>query len=291
MSRPDERHRDVTPPPSERRSDGGLLAAVPGLLRIGTTAWIRTAEWGVSNSVRAYSRVLRAATSGEPPAELLADAGAEVRKYARTLLGIIDGDAAGVAEMNGDGSAETPEDERRPARERLREQGEELLRRSADLEFDEDAHPAYERILGELAPDEARILRLLRREGPHPAVDVRTGGPLGRMKSDLVAQGVNMIGAEAGCRYPKRVFSYLNNLNRLGLVWFSREQLDDLTRYQVLEVQPETTEAMQRAGRGARTVRRSIQLTAFGLDFCELCIPDTTAEFEAVAASVRKDAR
>ena len=48
-----------------------------------------------------------------------------------------------------------------------------------------------------------------------------------------------MIGAEAGCRYPDRVPSYLNNLYRLGLIWFSREPLSDRLRYQVLEAQPD----------------------------------------------------
>jgi hypothetical protein len=279
------------PAREEPEHNGNLLAAVPGLLRIGTTAWIRTAEWGVGASMRASARLWRAAVSGESPALLFQETGAGVREYARRLLGIVDGDAAAAADVNGDGPRESDERRRRSARERLQEQGAELLRRSADLEFDDDAHPAYEAILGELAPDEARILRLLRQEGPQPAVDVRTGGPLGRMKSDLVAPGLNMIGPEAGCRYPDKVFRYLNNLERLGLVWFSREQLEDITCYQVLEAQPEVSEAMQKAGRGGRTVRRSIHLTAFGIDFCELCIPDTTAEFEAVSASVREDAR
>ena len=66
-------------------------------------------------------------------------------------------------------------------------------------DYEEDAHPAYERILDELAPDEARILRLLVRTGPQPAVDVRSGGPADRPR-ELVAPGLNMIGAEAGCR-------------------------------------------------------------------------------------------
>jgi len=99
---------------------------------------------------------------------------------------------------------------------------------------------------------------------------VRRGLPL---VSELVAPGLNMIGAEAGCRYPDRVPAYLDNLNRLGLIWFSRETLRDLNRYQVLEAQPEAAEAMREAGRTARTVRRSIHLTPFGTDFCRVCLP------------------
>ena len=152
----------------------------------------------------------------------------------------------------------------------LRRRGEDLLRRSADVSQREDLHPAYARILDNVSPDEARVLRLFATAGPQPAIDVRRGLPL---VSELVAPGINMIGAEAGCRYPERVPAYLNNLYRLGLLWFSRESLRDTNRYQVLEAQPEAIEALRAAGRTARTVRRSINLTPFGSDFCEVCLP------------------
>jgi Abortive infection alpha len=92
-----------------------------------------------------------------------------------------------------------------------------------------------------------------------------------------------MIGAEAGCRHTDRtrVQAYLDNLNRLGLIWFSREALDDIQRYQVVEAQPEVIAAMREAGRG-RTIRRSIHLTPFGEDFCEMCLPLGTAELDAL---------
>jgi len=152
----------------------------------------------------------------------------------------------------------------------LRSRGEELLRLSADIDYEEETHPAYGRILSQLAPDEARILRLLALQGPQPAIDVRAGLPLA---SSMIAPGRTMIGAEAGCRYPDRVPAYLNNLYRLGLIWFSREPLSDRLRYQVLEAQPEVLEAMGEGGRTARTVRRSIVLTPFGWDFCDLVLP------------------
>jgi abortive infection alpha-like protein len=95
---------------------------------------------------------------------------------------------------------------------------------------------------------------------------------------------LNMIGAEAGLRYTGRVHAYLNNLNRLGLVWFSRERLRDPQRYQVLEAQPEVVQAMKKGGRTARTVRRSILLTPFGRDFCEMALPADTAELGQASA-------
>ena len=45
--------------------------------------------------------------------------------------------------------------------------------------------------------------------------------------SALVAAGLNMIGTGSGCRHPDDVPAYLNNLFRLGLIWFSREPLPD----------------------------------------------------------------
>ena len=158
----------------------------------------------------------------------------------------------------------------------LREQGAELLRQSADVRIADDTHPAYERILGDLAPDEGRILRLLASEGPQPAVDVRTARPL-NIGSKLVAAGLSMIAEQAGCRRRDRTHAYLNNLFRLGLIWFSRERLEDPRRYQVLEAQPDVVGAMRQAGRGT-TVRRSIHLTPFGEDFCQLCLPLDGAE-------------
>jgi hypothetical protein len=65
--------------------------------------------------------------------------------------------------------------------------------------------------------------------------------------------------------------SDLNNLYRLGLIWFSREQVANPTVYQVVEVQPDVVEAKKRAGRSAKTVHRSIELTSFGADFYETC--------------------
>jgi hypothetical protein len=155
----------------------------------------------------------------------------------------------------------------------LRERGEELLRKSRDVWNEDTGHPAYGRILDELAPDEARILLLLLRGGPQPSVDVRTGGITGVVSSSLVAAGMNMIGPRAGVRHLDEVPAYLNNLFRLGLVWFSREQIEDPLEYQVVEAQPDVLAAMHSV-RSARPVRRSIHLTPFGVNFCTTCLVD-----------------
>ncbi|HWH43671.1 MAG TPA: Abi-alpha family protein [Thermoleophilaceae bacterium] len=261
--------------------DESLLRAAPGLARIAAVAALRTARWGAESTLQAYGRVLGAAVSGEPPGEVLGAAGAEMREYARRLLGLGDiEDRASPPARQAAARAAAAEATREGAPSSLRQQGAELLRKSADVRFEEDAHPAYARILSELAPDEGRILRMLALEGPQAAVDVRAAGPL-YVTSQLVAPGLSMIGPQSGCRHLERVPAYLNNLFRLGLVWFSREAVPDISRYQVLEAQPEVADAMRKAGR-ARTVRRSIHLTPFGVDFCQVCLPLETAEIEAL---------
>ena len=252
-------------------SERGLVGTAAGLARIYASAWFHTAEWTVESSVKTGGRLVGAAFAGRPPGELLEGAVHDLREYARGLLGSVDQEARDVG-SDGRGQRE----------ESLKERGAELLRRSADVSYSEETHPAYERILEALAPDEGRILRLLATHGPQPAIDVRSGVPHVQIASGLVEPGLSMIGAHAGVRYPERVRPYLNNLERLGLIWFSREPVKDAARYQVVEAQPEVLEALRRAGRFGHTVRRSILLTPFGKDFCETVLPLDTAELEAL---------
>ena len=265
-----------------------LVAALPGLVRLSASMAWKATEFGLSVTIRASARVLRAASNGESVAELLAEAGVEMREYLRQLLEIVeppeqepgqpgaataDSTAADHGQTGTNGHVEaTPEV--------LKERGAELLRRSADVNHHDLTHPAFERVLENLAPDEGRILRLLAVQGPQPAIDIRTSPPLG-IGSEMIASGLTMIGRAAGCREPDHVHAYLANLYRLGLIWFSREQLEDQGEYQVLEAQPEVQVAMSEAGR-TRTVRRSIHLTAFGKEFCDTVLPVDTGEIDAL---------
>jgi len=258
---------------------GNAVEALPGLARVFVTACWHTTEWGVRTGARAGHRVLRAVRD---PAEATALA-RDATEAAAVLGGLARSVSSGVPVSTAITSAgeslvelaEPPD----PGRHRtephvptLRERGAELLERSRDVWSDDVAHPAYERILDELAPDEARILLLLLQGGPQPSVDVRTGGPVGMVHSQLVAPGLSMIGSRAGCRHLDQVPSYLNNLFRLGLVWFSREALRDPMEYQVVEAQPDVLAAMHSV-KFPKVVRRSIHLTPFGEDFCQICLP------------------
>ena len=250
---------------------------LPGLARVAAHAALHTTEWGVRTSARAWLRVGRAVAHPDEAAALAHDAGKAldvVGELARSVtIGVPVAQALMAAaervngSVNGRAEAEAP----KPQSVVLREMGQALLSRSRDVWNTDEGHPAYERILSELAPDEARILMLLLTGGPQPSVDVRTGGPIGMVNSQLIAPGLTMIGARAGCRYLDHVPAYLNNLFRLGLVWFSRESLRDPMEYQVVEAQPDVLAALHSV-KFAKVVRRSIHLTPFGEDFCRTCL-------------------
>ena len=229
-----------------------LVEVLPELARAAAVTWTRS----LSVTLRAGVRVVRAAVDADAANEL-AEA---VRGYARELLGVDDLEAR-VREL-------TPPDQDGGAPE-LRARGAELLRRSADLSDDDGVHPAFGRVLAELAPDEARILRLLAHDGAQPAVDVRATNLIGA-GSQLVVSALNMLGMEAGCRHPDKVDTYMVNLQRLALVSVSDEPLEGMARYQVLEAQPHVLDAIRATAR-AKTVHRSVRLTPFGAEFCAAC--------------------
>ncbi|MDP9821538.1 Abi-alpha family protein [Nocardioides massiliensis] len=293
--------------------------SVEALARLGASAAWHTTSWAARTSLGLGRRVLRAATSAEEASDLARDMMTASRVMAEGVADVLDGVSAVVGEENGvsrvvragslgaHGVAETlaqvmPErgsvvvngtvvvrEESKPdPAAQLRRLGQALLERSRDVWTDDEGHPAYEQILTQLAPDEARILLLLLRGGPQPSVDVRTGGPIGMVSSQLIAPGLTMIGSRCGCRHLERVPAYLNNLHRLGLVWFSHEPLADPMPYQVLEAQPDVLAAMHSV-RFPKVVRRSIHLTPFGEDFCRAALI-TPEETDALPAHQVPDA-
>ncbi|MGH2987316.1 MAG: DUF4393 domain-containing protein [Solirubrobacterales bacterium] len=267
---------DTEPQADGASAAGSRLDAAPGLARIAAGAWLRTAGWTAGIAVRAGRRTVNAAISGENPLDLLRDAQIELIDGAQRLLGVSELEER-IAALLGTSRADDRD-------ESLRDRGHALLNRSSELDEHGDAHPAYERILSELSPDEARILRLLATDGAQPAIDIRTWRPLG-IGSSVVAPGLTMIAQHAGCMHPDRVPAYLSNLYRLGLIWFSRDTLPNPGPYQVLEAQPDVIAAIRETGR-ARIIRRSIHLTPFGGHFCEFCLPLETAEIETLGRTI-----
>ena len=265
------------------------LEQVPGIARITAGAAWRSTVWAAGATRRTGRLALRTVADPEASAELVAEVARDVAEAARTVstvahriqegtpitsaltesTPVLGATLHGAVRSEGDAAAEPRSGP--PDPQDLRARGARLLERSRDVWSEDDTHPAFARILDDLAPDEARILVHLVRAGPQPSVDVRTGGPVGMVSSQLLAPGLTMVGARAGVRHPDRVPAYLDNLDRLGLVRLSPEPVTDPMDYQVLEAQPHVLAAVHSVT-FAKMVRRSIHLTPFGEEFCRTCL-------------------
>lgn len=249
---------------SIRRPSPTVVRAVPGLARVAAVSAWHLMSWSVGATAAGAGYVARRAVDGEPATAILQDAANDLRTVAWKALGL-------QGSMLPTPQPAPPRGGRASAAD-LQRRGTDLLRRSNDVHVVEDTHPAFSRILSEITPDEARILRFIYLEGPQPSIDIRTWRPLG-IGSVLIAGGMSMVAEHAGLRNIDRIDPYLTNLSRLGLVEFSKEQVSNPTRYQVIEAQPKVITALKKAGRSPKMVQRSIRLTAFGEEFVRTCLP------------------
>ncbi|MBF6142956.1 DUF4393 domain-containing protein [Nocardia farcinica] len=231
------------------------VRAAGGVAKVALTAAGEVTAWTVDTALGVTGTVVKGSMAGLPPREVLAEAEAEVRDAVRRALRLPA--AADAAD---------------PALPTLREQGAALLRLSASpTQEQSETHPAFAGILAELTPDEARVLRLLYRDGPQPAMDIRAGRR--GLRSERRVEGASVIGEHAGVRFPNRVPQYLTNLRRLGLIELAAEPVDNPHRYQLIEAQAAVRELLKRSGFGTKVSYRSIVLTSFGSDFVRTCLP------------------
>lgn len=268
-----ERSSDV-----EQRQISNEARLIRGVFRAAGLAAgtaVRGSQWAVGTTYEVTKELAQAALDGESSADIAERTGNALRSIARSALGVTEGSVREIVSYvptpNGANQAAVTVGPylRSANTDDLRRRGDALLARSADVYFTEDVHPAYDRILDEIAPDEARILRFMALNGPQPSVDVRTNRPLG-IGSELVQGDLTSVPEQAGVRYPDRSRSYLINLNRLGLTLTSDDPVV-LSRYMVLEVQPVVETALKKAGRAPKIVRKSLRLSEFGEDFCRTC--------------------
>ena len=133
-------------------------------------------SWSVSATVAGANYVAQRAIDGEAPTAILQDAAGDLRSVragARSACAPTSPRELAAGRPLPERVAprpQTPQD--------LQRRGTDLLRRSNDVHVIEDTHPAFARILTEITPDEARILRFLYLDGPQPAIDVRTWRPV-----------------------------------------------------------------------------------------------------------------
>ena len=272
----------VDPDEVEQTPDGDAVDLY-GIARVAAAMTQRATGYSMESGIRTGTRMAYAAATSESPAALVTETRAIALDELRRA-----GIDIGEEQSDWLEAHEGKVTDRRPVTaEALRERGERLLSKSAEVGRDESLHPAYPSILDELAADEARILRLLATDGTQAYMDVRDRGYV-PFSSRLVAEHMTMVGADAGCRLPERTPIYLQNLERLALVTFEEDPIDDLKRYQVLEAQPHV-EAARESAKRPKTVYGSLYLTDLGVDFCEACLP-VSVDIERSRARFRREA-
>ena len=117
------------------------LEAAPGLARGGRRRVVARGPLGRRRRRCAPVRVVRAAADPVLMSRWSCELGAELRDYARDLLGVTELDQR-VSQLMPPGPRSVEPRRQRPARERaLRVQGALLLRAAAEVDADDGAHP------------------------------------------------------------------------------------------------------------------------------------------------------
>jgi hypothetical protein len=169
----------------------------------------------------------------------------------------------------------------------LRERYLNLLAAAMDRDTAARVHPAFLSVLGELTPDEVRIVSQFQHDGPYPLLTVAARRRFGeRLGTEL--RHFSRLAAESGCEQPERFPIYVDNLCRLGLVELRPVRVADDTRmFRALEASPEVKAAIARIeARGplggaandaaddpvvADLQRKALYVTSFGRQFYEAC--------------------
>jgi hypothetical protein len=139
-----------------------------------------------------------------------------------------------------------------------------LLRRSIDQDPAAGERSLLEMLIGELVPDEARILAALSDGSAFPVLDiVARGGDGGR----TILPNVSSVGRQAGVVLPDRVPVYLGHLGSLGLI--ERGPVDSRLgdEYQILLTEPAVISVREAGGSGLRrprVVRGTVHISELG---------------------------
>ncbi len=246
--------------------DRDTYVGLGGLARFAVGTGTRISASALHGTASAATDLVRQVASGEPITDIIDRQVENVRSTVVRALALQNSPLPSIIQAPAVRASKQADD---VTPEQLRDQGDGLLRHVGDHGEPQASHPAFPRILRELLPDEARIIRFMALAGPQPALDVRTKTPLG-VGSELIATGINLVAEMSGCTYPDRNPRYLANLDRLGMIYFSDEQVEDPRRYSFIEAQPIAAEALEQAKK-TMTVYRSIRITQFGLQFAQSC--------------------
>lgn len=178
-----------------------------------------------------------------------------------------------------------------PTIEALRYTGEEsdlselyanLLATSMDRATAYRAHPSFVDMIKNMSPDEARIMRFLATAGSQPLINVRMnvkdgGGFV------LAHRHLSLVGVKAECEHAALSPTYLDNLERLGLIQVQsafRLKADEL--YAEIEGHPEVKAILDQLRDSATHIMEidkiKLDITDLGQQFIKTCVIDKASQ-------------
>jgi hypothetical protein len=149
-----------------------------------------------------------------------------------------------------------------------------LLSRSVHDTPAESRQTLHEVLVGELVPDEARILSALSDGTVYAMVHIAESGLVG--KQTRVLENASIVGRAAGVALPDRVHLYVSHLRRLGLVESGPEDPSLRDEYDILLTDPKlraTIAAIGKGPLGARILRRTVRISDLGRELWDAAQP------------------
>lgn len=149
-----------------------------------------------------------------------------------------------------------------------------LLQRAESQTPTEARSDAIMWILGQMVPDEARIVAALADGSAYPVVHVSAGPVIGPGSERLV-RNVSSVGRAAHVRSAELSANYVTHLLELGLVDLGSELPGLGVEYEILETEPAVrtglAHAEHRRTTRVRVVRQSLHLSERGQSFWQAC--------------------
>lgn len=179
-----------------------------------------------------------------------------------------------------------------PAIEALRYTGEEeslsdlyanLLATSMDKVTAYRAHPGFVDIIKNMCPDEAKVMKYLVTTAQFVAIVSIHSNFADGSGYNALHRNVTSLGARAQCEHPGLLSTYLDNLERLGLLKVDYDNfLTDPKAYEEIEnsalVQQVMRHIPQTPGRTGEIKKGIVKLTDLGSQFGGACILDKESQ-------------
>lgn len=141
----------------------------------------------------------------------------------------------------------------------------ELLGASLEQSREEAEQAFLHWVMGNLVPDQARILAALSDGSTYPLIHVYGGTLLG--PAEPVLECVCIVGKNAGVLWPETTHVYVQQLRAFGLVETGPEDPSRRMQYEMLETEQSVRDALARLQKGGlrpQLLRRVLQMSEIG---------------------------